>query len=79
MSKLRKLTFQEVDALNRFINSDRTSDKTKQAFIDVLNEYKPTKEELNKEEIEQLETLLTLLTNEEDKKEIQEEIDKLRN
>ena len=52
MSKLRKLTIQEVNALNRFINSDRTSDKTKQAFINVLEKYKPSKEEENQQEIE---------------------------
>ena len=79
MSKLRKLTIQEVNALNRFINSDRTSDKTKQAFINVLEKYKPSKEEENQQEIEELESLMILLTNEQDKIELQQEIDKLKN
>ena len=79
MINSKKLSIQEVNALNRFINSPRTSEKTREAFKNVLEKYKPTKEELNKKEIEDLEDLLNLISDEEDKLKIQEEINKLKN
>ena len=71
------LSLAEQIALNRFINSDRTSDKTKSAFKKVLDKYSINENEKYKNDISELKELLEF-ANEKNKIEILKQIQKLK-
>tara|TARA_R110001592_G_scaffold90231_5_gene265432 strand:+ start:1892 stop:2134 length:243 start_codon:yes stop_codon:yes gene_type:complete len=71
------LSLAEQNALNRFINSDRTSDKTKSAFKKVLDKYSINENEKYKNDISELKELLEF-ANEKNKIEILKQIQKLK-